>query len=73
MYDKGYGEKSKRNRLIVMDDISGLADTSSKVASFLTVARKFGYHLKNLYIQKKAFGRFYLKLTYLIFFQPPFL
>ena len=44
MYDKGYGEKSKRNRLIVMDDVSGLADTTSKFASFLTVARKFGYH-----------------------------
>ena len=44
IYDKGFGEKSKRNRLIVMDDVSGLADTSSKFASFLTVARKFGYH-----------------------------
>ena len=29
MYDKGYGKKSKRNRLIVMDDVSGLPDTSS--------------------------------------------
>ena len=37
-------KKSERNRLIVMDDVSGLADTSSKFASFLTVARKFGYH-----------------------------
>ena len=27
-----------------MDDVSGLADTSSKFASFLTVARKFKYH-----------------------------
>ena len=43
IYDKGYGEKSKRNRLIVMDDVSGLADTSSKFERFLTVARKFGY------------------------------
>ena len=44
IYDKGFGEKSKRNRLIVMDDVSGLPDTSSKFASFLTVARNFGYH-----------------------------
>ena len=44
MYDKGYGEKSKKNCLIVMDDVPGLADTSSKFASFLTAARKFGYH-----------------------------
>ena len=27
-----------------MDDVSGLADTSQKFASFLTVARKFRYH-----------------------------
>ena len=39
-----YGENTKRNRLIVMDDVSGLADTSQKFASFLTVARKFRYH-----------------------------
>ena len=39
-----YGEKSIRSRLIVMDDVSGLADLSIKFANFLTVARKFGYH-----------------------------
>ena len=27
-----------------MDDVSGLADTSSKFASFLTIAKKFKYH-----------------------------
>ena len=40
----GFGEKSSRNRLIIMDDVSGLADTSSKFASFLTVARKYKYN-----------------------------
>ena len=44
IYGNGFGEKSNRNRLIVMDDVSGLADTSAKFASFLTVARKFKYH-----------------------------
>ena len=39
-----YGENIKRNRLIVMDNVSGLADTSQKFGSFLTVARKFKYH-----------------------------
>ena len=39
-----YGEKTIRSRLIVMDDISGLADLSTKFANFLIVARKFGYH-----------------------------
>ena len=37
-------KKAKRNLLIVMNDVSGLADTSAKFASFLTVARKFKYH-----------------------------
>ena len=32
------------NRLIVMDDVSGVADISKKFANFLTVSRKFGYH-----------------------------
>ena len=44
IYGNGFGEKSNRNRLIVMDDVSGLAYTSAKFASFLTVARKFKYH-----------------------------
>ena len=43
-YLTNYGEKSNRNRLIVMDDVSGLADLSSKFTNFLTVARKFAYH-----------------------------
>ena len=43
-YGQNYGEKTKRNHLIVMDNVSGLADSSSKFASFLTVARKFKYH-----------------------------
>ena len=47
-YLTNYGEKSIRSRLIVMDDVSGLADLSTKFANFLTVARKFCYH--RLYI-----------------------
>ena len=43
-YLENYEEKSYRNRLIVMDDVSGLADSSSKFANFLTVPRKFRYH-----------------------------
>ena len=40
----GFGENSTRDRPIIMDDVSGLADTSSKFANFLTVARKYKYH-----------------------------
>ena len=43
-YGKNYGEKSQRNRLIVMDDVSGLADLFIKFANFLTIARKYRYH-----------------------------
>ena len=37
------GENRELDRLIVMDDVSGLADKSNKFSSFLTVYRKFGY------------------------------
>ena len=32
----------KIERLIVMDDVAGLADKSEAFANFLTVSRKFG-------------------------------
>ena len=31
------------DKLIVMDNVCGLADKSGEFSSFLTVARKFGY------------------------------
>ena len=39
-----FGEKINRDRLIVFDDISGLADNSTKFVNFLTVARKYKYN-----------------------------
>ena len=38
------GENKKRDKLIVFDDVSGLADDSKKFTSFLTVARKYNYN-----------------------------
>ena len=35
-YLTSYGEKSERSRLIVMDDVSGLADLSTKFANFFS-------------------------------------
>ena len=32
------------DRLIIMDDVSGVAYVSKKFANFLTVSRKFGYN-----------------------------
>ena len=44
LYRNSFGEKSKRDRLIVIDNVSVLADWSKKTASFLTVARKLNHH-----------------------------
>ena len=41
--DLGIGEKDVFDRLIVMDDVSGLADKSNEFCSFLTVFRKYRY------------------------------
>ena len=76
-YLMSYGGKRTRNRLIVMDDVSGLADSSTKFANFLTVARKFKYHC--LYIfhaihPEKAIWKTILSQTNLLnIFQRPYL
>ena len=38
-----FEENKKFDRLIVMDNVSGLADKSNDFSSFLTFSRKFGY------------------------------
>ena len=42
--DLSFGENKKLDRLIVMDDVFGMADISRKISNFLTVSRKFGYN-----------------------------
>ena len=37
------GEKTRINNLIVMDDVSGLADRCEDFSNFLTVSRKYGF------------------------------
>ena len=37
------GEELAVNRLIIMDDVSGLADKSEEFSNFLTVSRKYGF------------------------------
>ena len=39
-----FGKNKKLDRLIIMNDVSGIADVSKKFANFLTVSRKFGYN-----------------------------
>ena len=40
----GFGEKITMDCLIVMDNVSGIADNCKKYAEFLTVCRKYRYH-----------------------------
>ena len=44
MINNSFGENRKLDRLIIMDDVSGVAEVSKKYANFLTVSRKFGYN-----------------------------
>ena len=39
-----FGEKKKTNRLIVMDNVSGVADIPKTFTNFLNVSRKYRYH-----------------------------
>ena len=39
-----FGEKTVRDRRIIMEDVSGLANKSKKFAVFLTVTRKYNYN-----------------------------
>ena len=61
-YGENYGEKSNRNRLIVTDNVSGLADTSSKFASFLQLQGNLNIiacTFSTQFILTKVFGRQY--------------
>ena len=42
--NNSFGENRKLDRLIIMNDVSGVADVSKKFTNFSTVTRKFGYH-----------------------------
>ena len=37
-------KKKTMDRLIVMDGVSGIADSCKELADFLTVSRKYSYH-----------------------------
>ena len=41
--DSSHGEKIEVDKLIVMDDVSGLADRCEDFSNFLTVSRKYGF------------------------------
>ena len=39
-----FGENRKMDRLIIMDNVSGIAELSKNFSNFLTVSRKFSYN-----------------------------
>ena len=54
------GENNVFNKLIVMDDVAGLADKSDNFANFLTVSRKFNFtcvYVFHTIIPPEATGR----------------
>ena len=62
----GFGEKAARDQLLVMDNVSRLADKSKKFASFLTIACKFNYtcvYISHNIYPKKSIWRTILSQT----------
>ena len=59
-------------RLIIMDDVSGVADVSKKFAKFLTVSRNFGYNCVYVFHvivpANQIWQKSFLKRTFLMFF-----
>ena len=64
-----FGKNKKMDRLIVMDNVSGVAYISKKIANFLTVSRKFGYHcIYVFHVIAPATQIYFLKQTFSTFF-----
>ena len=75
--DSMYGEKKVMDRLIVMDDVSGIADSCKKFSDFLTVGRRYRYHCVYVFHiiipNKETWQKLFRKQTFLIFFLAAFL
>ena len=70
--NNSFGENKKLDRLIIMDDVSGVADVSKKFANFLTVSRKFGYncvYFFHVIVPASQIWQKIISQIYLIFFQ----
>ena len=55
--DNELGEQSTVTRLIIMDDVSGLADKSEEFSNFLTVSRKYASPAFMYFIQYIPAGK----------------
>ena len=67
------GEEMITDKLIVMDDVSGLADISDESANFLTVSRKYGvtcvYIFQTIYPSRQNWQMIMSQTQILIFFR----
>ena len=76
-YNKNYlSENVVLDRLIVMDDVSGLADRSEKFANFVTVSRKYRltcvYIFHTIYPTRQHWQMILSQVKILIFFPGQF-
>ena len=71
--NNSFGKNKKADRLIIMDDVSGVADISKKTTNVVTVSRKsdynYVYFFMELFLQVRFGKKLFLKQLYLIFFQ----
>ena len=68
-----FEENKKFDKLIVMDDVSGLADKSNDFADFLTVSRKFGFiclYIFHIIYPTKSIWQTILSQTKIFIFSP---
>ena len=75
--NNSFGENKKLDRLIIMDDVSDVADISKNFANFLTVSRKLGYNCVYVFHVLVPSSQIWQKIIsqpiYLIFFLQVFL
>ena len=74
--NNSFGENKKLDSLIVMDEVSGVADVSKKFANFLTVSRKSEYncvYVFHVIVPASQIWQKIISQIYLTFFQLVFL
>ena len=72
--ENNMGELPQINKLIIMDDVSGLADKSEEFSNFLTVSRKYGfscvYVFHTIYPVRQSWEMIMSQTHFLNFFFP---
>ena len=51
------GEYVEKDSLVILDDVSGLADRSKSFVTFMTTCRKFGYSLIMFFTKQRSVAR----------------